>query len=202
MTQLCHFLFQKVLKYSHSSANLWDSQRERKKINQQWNKKDNHICGLLVIKKNVFSKVASRWHSTFGLSGKRREWENRAGRGGERDLFVSFVFLLDWSPSVVWLWERTRGKCSLTAGVRLLLDKIICGGEEVALFCVCVCVCTCTSTQCVLLLIKCLPDRNVLCSFGTQYNTEVVFDLHTVLHMVTGGERQGSRKRGSSCSES
>lgn len=53
-----------------------------------------------------------------------------------------------------------------------MLDKIICGGEGVALFCVCVC--EYTSAQCVLLL----------CSFGTQYNTEVVFDLHTVLHMV------------------
>lgn len=66
-----------------------------------------------------------------------REWESRAGR--ERDLSVSFAFLVDWSPSVVWLWERTHGKCSLTAGVRLLLDKIICGSEEVALF-VCACV--------------------------------------------------------------
>ena len=45
--------------------------------------------------KNVFSKVASRWHSTFGLKGRETEQESRAERGGERDLSVSFVFLVD-----------------------------------------------------------------------------------------------------------
>lgn len=126
----------------------------------------------------------------------------RAERGRERDLFVSFVFLVEWSPSVVWLWERTRGKCSLTAGVRLLLDKIICGGEEVALFCVCACVCMhFLLSVCFFSLNVCLKCSVTLFSFGTQCNTEVVFDLHTVLHMLTLRRRKTEKQWESSCSE-
>lgn len=44
-------------------------------------------------KKRLLHKVASRWHSIFGLKGKEGERGSRAER--KRDLFVSFVFLVD-----------------------------------------------------------------------------------------------------------
>lgn len=108
--------------------------------------------------------MTSRWQSTLGLS--EQEWESRAE--GERDLLESFVFLVDWSPSVVWLWERTRGKCSLTAGVRLLLDKIICGEVRRLHYFIFFCACAACSVHrlpagraCVPPLIKRPPARNV-----------------------------------------
>lgn len=134
----------------------------------------------------------------LGSPGERAREQGRERR--EKKCFGEFSFPGWLIPSVGWLWEWTHGKCSLTAGVRLLLDKIICGGEEVALFCASVCVCVWVRlrvcVQCVPLLIKRLPDRNaVLYCVHLEHNTTQKLFLTCTLCSIwshSGGERQRS----------
>ncbi len=65
--------------------------------------------------------------------------------------------------------------------------------------CLCVCVSACTSAQCVPLLIKRLPDRNVvLYCVHLEHNTTQKLFLTCTLCSIwshSGGERQGSREK-------
>lgn len=63
----------------------------------------------------------------------------------------------------------------------------------------CLSVCACTTSRCVLLLIKCLPDRNVvLHCVRLEHSTTQKLFLTCTLSSIwsnSGGERQGSEEK-------
>lgn len=69
---------------------------EGEKINphDQWNTEDNHVCGLLLMKKKcIFQGGQQMAQHLWSLREAERVREEGLER--ERDLFVSFVFLVD-----------------------------------------------------------------------------------------------------------
>lgn len=80
-----------------------------------------------------------------------------------------------------------------------MLDKIICGSEGVALFCVCVCGGGCMAAQYVHLFIKRLSDRNIVFYFVHLENniTQKLFLTCPLCSIwsISGGERQGDTEK-------
>lgn len=131
----------------------------------------------------------SRWPAdgTAPLVTKGRRKSEQAGHWEENKEIFLWV-LLSWLTDLPE-WSDCENRLVgsvLTAGVSLLLDKIICGGEKVVSFgCGRECVCACT--LCSVCLIKSLLNRTWVlhCVHVKRHKQRGGFEWHTVLHMVT-----------------